>query len=45
MLQDSKAYIQGARHTLPEKVTRQAVYYKRNIEARLRNHCCSGKTI
>ena len=25
--------------------TRQAVYVERNIEARLRNHCCCGKAI
>jgi len=43
MLQDSKTYMQGARHTLPEKVTRQAMYYKINTEARSRNHCCSEK--
>jgi hypothetical protein len=45
MMQDSKAYVQGARHTLLEMVTRQAVYYKRNIEARSRNHYYCVKAI
>jgi hypothetical protein len=27
------------------EIKRQAMYYKRNIQAHSRNHCCSGKAI
>jgi hypothetical protein len=30
---------------LPEETTRQAMYVERNIETRLRDHCCHGKAI
>jgi hypothetical protein len=30
---------------LSNKVTRQAIYMRRNIEARPRDNCCSGKAI